>query len=102
METIGFIGVGRIGTEICKHLLGAGYRVVGYRRSSLAEFEKIGGTAADSPAHVGDQCDLWFPKSRSGRIRAVRQNQRIIRCDACDRPPTWNVCRQPVQVAAPA
>ena len=58
METIGFIGVGRIGTEICKHLLGAGYRVVGYRRSSLAEFEKIGGTAADSPAHVGDQCNL--------------------------------------------
>ena len=58
METIGFIGVGRIGTEICKHLLGAGYRVVGYRRSSLAEFEKIGGTAANSPAHVGDQCDL--------------------------------------------
>jgi hypothetical protein len=45
---------------------------------------------------------LWFPKIRSGRIRAVRQNQRIIRCDACDRPPTWNVCRQPVQVAAPA
>ena len=45
---------------------------------------------------------LWFPKIRSGRIRAVRQNQRIIRCDVCDRPPTWNVCCQPVQVAAPA
>jgi hypothetical protein len=31
---------------------------------------------------------------RSGRIRAVRQNQRIIAFDACDRPLACNVCRQ--------
>ena len=43
MQTIGFIGVGKIGTEISKHLIGGGYRVLGYRRSSLAEFEKAGG-----------------------------------------------------------
>ena len=35
---------------------------------------------------------------RSGRIRAVRQNQRIIAFDACDRPLACNVCRL---VAAP-
>jgi hypothetical protein len=29
---------------------------------------------------------LWFPKIRSGRIRAMRQNQRIIQFDACDLP----------------
>ena len=37
MQTIGFVGIGRIGTEISKHLLAAGYEVLGYRRSSTAE-----------------------------------------------------------------
>jgi CheY-like chemotaxis protein len=32
----------------------------------------------------------------------VRENQRIIRNDDCDRPFAWNVCRRSVQVAAPA
>ena len=50
MQTIGFVGVGRIGTEISKHLLAAGYEVLGFRRTSTAEFEKIGGTPAASPA----------------------------------------------------
>jgi hypothetical protein len=36
------------------------------------------------------------------RIRAMRENQSIIRRDACHPPSAWNVCRQPVQVAAPA
>ena len=58
MQTIGFIGVGRVGSEIAKHLLNGGYRVLGYRRGSLAEFEKIGGVAARSPAHIGEQADV--------------------------------------------
>ncbi len=45
MQTIGFIGVGKIGLPICKHLLKAGHRVLGYRRGSLADFEAAGGTA---------------------------------------------------------
>ena len=60
METIGFIGVGKVGTEIVKLLIGGGYRVLGYRRGSLADFEKIGGTPARSPAHVGEQADIVF------------------------------------------
>jgi L-threonate 2-dehydrogenase len=60
MQTIGFVGVGRIGTEISKHLLAAGYEVLGYRRSSTAEFEKIGGTSAASPADVGERADIVF------------------------------------------
>jgi hypothetical protein len=32
-----------------------------------------------------------FPKIQSRGIRAVRQNQRIIRCDVCDHPPACNV-----------
>ena len=60
MQTIGFIGVGNIGMAICKHLIDSGHKVLGYRRSSLAEFEKIGGIAAKSPADVGSQADIVF------------------------------------------
>ena len=60
MQTIGFIGVGKIGTEISKHLIGGGYRVLGYRRSSLAEFEKAGGVPARSPAQIAEEADIIF------------------------------------------
>jgi 3-hydroxyisobutyrate dehydrogenase-like beta-hydroxyacid dehydrogenase len=60
MQKIGFIGVGKIGTEIVKHLLAAGYEVIGHRRTSLAEFQKIGGTPAASASEVGEQADIVF------------------------------------------
>jgi 3-hydroxyisobutyrate dehydrogenase len=60
METIGFIGVGKIGLPISENLIKSGRRVVGYRRSSLAEFEKIGGVPARSSAEVGAQADIVF------------------------------------------
>ena len=60
METIGFIGVGKIGLPICEHLLKSGYRVVGYRRSSLRDFEKLGGVAARSAADVGEAAGIVF------------------------------------------
>jgi 3-hydroxyisobutyrate dehydrogenase-like beta-hydroxyacid dehydrogenase len=60
METIGFVGVGKIGMPISQNLIKSGYRVVGYRRSSLAEFEKIGGVPAGSAAEVGAQADIVF------------------------------------------
>jgi 3-hydroxyisobutyrate dehydrogenase-like beta-hydroxyacid dehydrogenase len=60
MQTIGFVGVGRIGTEISKHLIAAGYEVLGYRRSSTAEFERIGGIPAASPADIGERADIVF------------------------------------------
>ncbi len=50
MDTIGFVGVGKIGLPICEHLIKKGYRVLGYRRGSLADFEKLGGIPAKSPA----------------------------------------------------
>jgi 3-hydroxyisobutyrate dehydrogenase len=58
METIGFVGVGKIGMPISQNLIKSGYRVVGYRRHSLAEFEKIGGVPARSSADVGEQADI--------------------------------------------
>ena len=59
-ETVGFIGVGKIGMPISENLIKSGRRVVGYRRSSLADFEKLGGIAANSPAEVGAQADVIF------------------------------------------
>ena len=60
MDTIGFIGFGKIGLPICEHLIKSGYRVLGYRRGSLADFEKLGGVAAKSPAEIGAQTDIVF------------------------------------------
>src|SRR6202453_2799899 len=60
METVGFVGVGKIGLPISQNLIKNGYRVVGYRRGSLAEFEKIGGVPARSAADVGAQADIVF------------------------------------------
>src|SRR6516225_6010302 len=60
METIGFIGLGKIGMPISENLIKSGRRVVGYRRSSLAEFEKIGGVPGRSAADVGAQADIVF------------------------------------------
>jgi len=60
METVGFVGVGKIGMAISQNLIKSGFRVVGWRRSSLVEFEKIGGVPARSPADVGAQADIVF------------------------------------------
>jgi len=60
METVGFIGVGKIGLPVCENLIKSGYKVLGYRRGSLADFEKAGGTPAKSPAEIGKQCDVVF------------------------------------------
>jgi 3-hydroxyisobutyrate dehydrogenase-like beta-hydroxyacid dehydrogenase len=59
-RTIGFVGVGKIGMPISENLIRSGHRVVGYRRGSLAEFEKIGGVPAHSAADVGAQADIVF------------------------------------------
>jgi 3-hydroxyisobutyrate dehydrogenase len=58
MNTVGIIGIGKIGLPIAENLIKSGHRVIGYRRGSLAEFEKIGGVAARSPADVGAQADI--------------------------------------------
>ena len=60
METVGFVGIGKIGLPISENLIKSGFRVLGYRRSSMAEFEKIGGVPARSPAEIGAQADIVF------------------------------------------
>ena len=90
MQTIGFIGIGKIGLPICEHLLKSGHRVVGYRRSSLAEFEKLGGVAAKSPEEVGRAADIVFLclpsdealeeviKGPQGLLKSARKGQIVV------------------------
>jgi len=90
METIGFVGVGKIGLPICESLIKSGYRVLGYRRSSLAEFEKVGGTPARSPAEIGAQTEIVFsclPSSEAlaevvagpnGLLKSARPGQIVV------------------------
>src|SRR6516164_4099540 len=58
MDTVGLVGIGKIGLPVAENLIKSGYRVVGFRRSSLAEFEKIGGVPARSAADVGARADV--------------------------------------------
>ena len=90
METVGFVGVGKIGLPISENLIKSGYRVLGFRRSSLAEFEKLGGIAARSPAEIGAQADIVFsclPSSEAlddvvqgphGLLKSARRGQIIV------------------------
>jgi 3-hydroxyisobutyrate dehydrogenase len=90
METVGFIGVGKIGLPISENLIKSGYKVLGYRRSSLADFEKIGGTPGKSPAEIGKQCDIVFScmptpeamdevvNGANGLIHSARPGQVIV------------------------
>jgi 3-hydroxyisobutyrate dehydrogenase len=90
METVGFVGVGKIGLPISENLIKSGYKVVGYRRSSLADFEKLGGIAARSPAEIGAQADIVFsclPSSEAldevmrgphGLLKSARAGQVIV------------------------
>jgi 3-hydroxyisobutyrate dehydrogenase len=75
---------------ISENLIKSGYRVVGYRRSSLAEFEKIGGVPARSAADVGAQADIVFsclPSTEAlddavhgprGLVHSARQGQVVV------------------------
>ena len=90
METVGLVGVGKIGQPIAENLIKSGYRVLGYRRSSLAEFEKIGGTPARSPPEIGAQADIVFsclPSSQAleevvngpgGLVKSARAGQIVV------------------------
>jgi 3-hydroxyisobutyrate dehydrogenase len=90
METVGFVGVGKIGLPISENLIKSGFRVLGYRRGSLADFEKAGGMPAGSPAEIGDTADVvlsCLPSSEAldevvhgpnGLLKSARPGQIII------------------------
>jgi 3-hydroxyisobutyrate dehydrogenase-like beta-hydroxyacid dehydrogenase len=90
METVGFIGVGKIGLPVCENLIKSGYKVLGYRRGSLADFEKVGGMPAKSSADIGAQCNVVFScvptaeamdevvNGANGLIHSARPGQIIV------------------------
>src|ERR687888_336067 len=90
METVGVVGLGKIGLPVAENLIKIGFRVLGYRRSSLADFEKIGGIPKKSPAEVGADADVvlsCLPSSEAlaevvqganGLIRSARPGQIIV------------------------
>ncbi len=90
MQTVGLIGVGKIGLPIAENLIKSGYRVLGYRRSSLADFEKLGGVAATSPADVGAQADIVLScmpsaealdevvQGKQGLVHSARPGQIVV------------------------
>lgn len=59
---LGFIGVGNIGTPMCRHLVEAGHTVLVYdvHVSNLARMVNLGGQAAASPRAVAEACDIVF------------------------------------------
>ncbi len=58
-ETIGVIGLGRMGFGIAKNLISRGYQVKGYDVAApcMERFEKAGGICEESPAGVGQGVD---------------------------------------------
>ncbi len=90
MRTIGFIGLGKIGLPICEHLIKAGYTVIGYRRSSMKDFEQLGGVAAKSAAEVGARAEIVFAclpsdealeqtvRGKGGLLETARAGQIVV------------------------
>ena len=58
MQTIGVIGLGKMGKPIAHHTLKAGYRVVVHNRSqsSVEELVDAGATKASTPREVASKC----------------------------------------------
>jgi 3-hydroxyisobutyrate dehydrogenase-like beta-hydroxyacid dehydrogenase len=90
MQTIGLVGVGKIGLPIAENLIKSGFSVLGYRRSAMPEFEKAGGKVARSPAAVGAEADIvltCLPSSEAlqeviqgpnGLVSSARPGQIIV------------------------
>ena len=83
----------------------AGVGVMGEVRVPLqwgAKEAEVSAATAEQAAAVQRLKTLSFPKIQSGGIRAMRENQRIILSDVRIPSVAWDVCRQPLQAAAPA
>ncbi len=59
---LGFIGVGNIGTPMCRHLIEAGHTVLVYdvNPSHMARMVSLGAQQADSPKAVAQACNIVF------------------------------------------
>jgi len=92
MSRVGFIGLGTMGAPMARNLLKAGHVLTFFARRTevVAEFEKAGAVAADTPAAVAEQCDFVItivPTDREvqevalgehGIIQAARPGKMLI------------------------
>jgi 3-hydroxyisobutyrate dehydrogenase-like beta-hydroxyacid dehydrogenase len=90
MQTVGVIGLGKIGLPLAENLIKSGYRVVGFRRTSMTEFEKLGGVPLGSAREVGREADVVLScvgtdaaladvmQGDRGLIRSARPGQVIV------------------------
>jgi 3-hydroxyisobutyrate dehydrogenase len=90
VQTVGVIGLGKIGLPIAENLIKSGYRVLGFRRSAMTDFEKIGGIPAKSPRDIGAEADVVLScvntteqvneimQGPSGLIHTARPGQIVI------------------------
>jgi 2-hydroxy-3-oxopropionate reductase len=60
METIGVIGLGKMGKPLAHHILKAGYRLVVHNRSqgAVEDLVSAGASKASSPREVTSECDV--------------------------------------------
>ncbi len=75
---LGFIGLGRMGGEICGHLLRAGHTVTAYdvREQAVSEAEKKGARPGKSAADVASHSDVIFTSLPHPRI-----SREVILCE---------------------
>ena len=67
-ESIGFIGIGAMGTPMTKRLIEAGYKVVAHdiNPSAIIRAKKLGAETAASPREIAERCNpiiTMLPKS---------------------------------------
>lgn len=90
MQTIGVIGLGKIGKPMAENLMKSSFKVVGYRRSPTPDLEALGMVRAASPADVGAQCDVVLSclpniaaldetiSGRNGLAKSARPGQIVV------------------------
>ncbi|TFL14987.1 NAD(P)-dependent oxidoreductase [Pusillimonas caeni] len=89
-QTVGMIGIGQLGLPVAGNLIQAGFKVAGFRRSSMQAFTALGGRALESPAQVARESDvvlLCLPNETASRqvldgpeglLAALRPDQIVI------------------------
>ena len=88
--------IATIGIDLSKNT----FHLVGFnKRGAIVLQQKVSRAQLERRLANIPRCPfmpLWLPKFRSGRIRKMRQNQRIIAFDARDPPFACSICRRSV------
>ena len=73
--TLGFLGLGRMGTPMSQRLLAAGYALVAYDpvQSSMTDAVARGAAAGASPRDVADRADIVFTSLPTPDVTNVSQ-----------------------------